>query len=36
MIQHSRFGAPLPTDSVVQDIPVFAGPGPLLTAEKGG
>ena len=36
MIQHFRFGAPLPTDSVVQDIPVSAGPVPFLTAEKGG
>ena len=36
MIQHFRFGAPLPTDSVVQDIPVSAGPVPFFTAEKGG
>ena len=36
MIQHFRFGVPLPTDSVVQDIPVSAGPVPFLTAEKGG
>ena len=36
MIQHFRFGAPLTTDSVVQDIPVSAGPVPFLTAEKGG
>ena len=36
MIQHFRFGAPLPTDSVVQDIPVSAGPVSFLTAEKGG
>ena len=36
MIQHFRFGAPLPTDSVVQDIPVSAGPVPFPTAEKGG
>ena len=36
MIQHFRFGASLPTDSVVQDIPVSAGPVPFFTAEKGG
>ena len=36
MIQHFRFGAPLPTDSVVQDIPVSTGPVPFFTAEKGG
>ena len=36
MIQHFRFGASLPTDSVVQDIPVSAGPVPFLTAEKDG
>ena len=36
MIQHFRFGAPLPTDSVVQDIPVSAGPVPFLTAEEDG
>ena len=36
MIQPFRFGAPLPTDRVVQDIPVSAGPVPFLTAEKGG
>ena len=36
MIQHFRFGAPLPTDSVVQEIPVSAGPVPFLTAEEDG
>ena len=36
MIQRFRFGLPLPTDSVVQEIPVSAGPVPFLTAEKGG
>ena len=36
MIQRFRFGQPLPTDSVVQEIPVSAGPVPFLTAEKGG
>ena len=36
MIQRFRFGLPLPTDSVVQDIPVSAGPVPFLTAEEDG
>ena len=36
MIQHFRFGLPLPTDSVVQEIPVSAGPVPFLTAEEDG
>ena len=36
MIQRFRFGQPLPTDSVVQEIPVSAGPVPFLTAEKDG
>ncbi len=36
MIQRFRFGLPLPTDSVVQEIPVSAGPVPFLTAEEGG
>ena len=36
MIQHFRFGSPLPTDSVVQEIPVSAGPVPFLTAEEDG
>ena len=36
MIQHFRFGQPLPTDSVVQEIPVSAGPVPFLTAEEDG
>ena len=36
MIQRFRFGLPLPTDSVVQEIPVSAGPVPFLTAEKDG
>ena len=37
MIQRFRFGSPLPTESVVQDIPVCTGPVPYLTAdEKGG
>ena len=31
MIQRFRFGLPLPTDSVVQEIPVSAGPVPFLT-----
>ena len=35
MIQRFRFGLPLPTDSVVQEIPVSAGPVPFLTAEAG-
>ena len=34
MIQRFRFGLPLPTDSVVQEIPVSAGPVPFLTAEE--
>ena len=36
MIQRFRFGLPLPTDSVVQEIPVSAGPVPFLTAEEDG
>ena len=36
MIQRFRFGLPLPADSVVQEIPVSAGPVPFLTAEKDG
>ena len=36
MIQRFRFGLPLPTDSVVQEIPVSTGPVPFLTAEEDG
>ena len=36
MIQRFRFGLPLHTDSVVQEIPVSAGPVPFLTAEEDG
>ena len=36
MIQHFRFGSPLPTDSVVQELPVSEWAVPFLTAEADG
>ena len=36
MIQRFRFGSPLPTDSVVQELPVSEGAVPFLTAEADG
>ena len=36
MIQHFRFGSPICTDSVVQDIPVSTGAVPFLTADADG
>ena len=36
MIQHFRFGSPLPTDSVVQELPVSEGAVPFLTAGPDG
>ncbi len=36
MIQRFRFGAPLPTGSVVQQIPTAAGEVPFFTADKDG
>ncbi len=36
MIQRFRFGSPLPTGSVVQQIPAAAGEVPFFTADKDG
>ena len=36
MIQHFRFGSPIRTDSVVQDIPVSSDAVPFLTADADG